>query len=103
MKNEIKSISYSKYRCQYTIMFVPKYRKKVIYKQWRRDIVQMKFVRRKKVEMIEAQACLKHIHILVGITPYRSDVGEVHWWHLTDMLIWNIDMKEETFGQEDIL
>ena len=33
MKNEIKSTSYSKYRCQYPIMFAPKYKRKVIYKQ----------------------------------------------------------------------
>ena len=74
MKNEIKSTAHSKYRCQYHIIFAPKYRRKVIYKELRADIGQIirKLCEEKKVEIIEAQACPDHIHMLVSIPPYLS-------------------------------
>ena len=74
MKNEIKSIAHSTYRCQYHIVFAPKYRRKVIYKELRGDIGQIirKLCKEKNVELIEAEACPDHIHILVSIPPYLS-------------------------------
>ena len=74
MRNEIKSTAHSKYRCQYHIVFAPKYRRKVIYKELRADIGQIlrKLCAEKKVEIIEAQACPDHIHMLVSIPPYLS-------------------------------
>ncbi len=76
MKNEIKSTStsHSKYRCEYHIVFAPKYRRKIIYKELREDIGQIlrKLCNEKKVEIIEAQACPDHIHMLVSIPPYLS-------------------------------
>ena len=74
MRNEIKSTAHSKYRCQYHIVFAPKYRRKVIYKELRADIGQIirKLCEEKKVKIIEAQACPDHIHMLVSIPPYLS-------------------------------
>ena len=74
MKNEIKSTAHSKYRCQFHIVFAPKYRRKVIYKELRADIGQIirKLCDEKKVEIIEAQACPDHIYMLVSIPPYLS-------------------------------
>ena len=74
MRNEIKSTAHSKYRRQYHIVFAPKYRRKVIYKELRADIGQIirKLCEEKKVEIIEAQACPDHIHMLVSIPPYLS-------------------------------
>ena len=74
MKNEIKSTAHSKYRCQYHIVFAPKYRRKVIYNELKADIgkILRKLCDEKKVEIIEAQACSDHIHMLVSIPPYLS-------------------------------
>ncbi len=74
MKNEVKSLSHSKYRCQYHIVFAPKYRRKVIYGQLRKDIGEIlrKLCDEKKVEIPEAEACPDHIHMLVSIPPYLS-------------------------------
>ena len=74
MKNEIKRLSHSTYRCQYHIVFAPKYRRKAIYGELRRDIGQIlrKLCEEKKVEIIEANACPDHIHMLVSIPPYLS-------------------------------
>lgn len=58
MKNEIKSTAHSKYRCQFHIVFAPKYRRKVIYRTLRQDIGQIyrKICIELKVEIIEAEA-----------------------------------------------
>lgn len=72
--NEIKSLSHSKYRCQYHIVFAPKYRRKEIYGKLRKDIGEIirKLCEQKGVEIIEAEACPDHIHLLVSIPPYIS-------------------------------
>ena len=55
-------------------MFAPKYRRKEIYGQLKRDIGEMlrKLCEQKGVEVIEAEACPDHIHILVSIPLYLS-------------------------------
>ena len=72
--NEIKSQAHSKYRCQYHIVFAPKYRRQVIYGQIKKDIGEIirKLCEQKGVEIIEAEACKDHIHLLVSIPPHLS-------------------------------
>ena len=74
VKNEVKHTAHSSYRCEYHIVFAPKYRRKVIYKALRRDIGEIfrKLCNEMKVEIIEADACVDHIHMLVSIPPYMS-------------------------------
>ena len=74
MKNEIKHTAHSTYRCEYHIVFAPKYRRKEIYGQLKKDIGEIirKLCNEKKVEIIEAEACPDHIHMLVSIPPYIS-------------------------------
>ena len=74
MKNEIRHTSHSSYRCEYHIVFAPKYRRKVIYKTLRKDIGEIfrKLCKEMKVEIIEAEACPDHIHMLVSIPPKYS-------------------------------
>ena len=73
-KNEIKSSAHSKYRCQYHIVLAPKYRRKEIYGQLKRDIGEIirKLCEQKSVEIIEAEARIDHIHMLVSIPPHIS-------------------------------
>ena len=72
--NEIKHTAHSSYRCQYHIVFAPKFRRKEIYGQLKRDIGEIirKLCDQKGVEIIEAEACPDHIHLLVSIPPYIS-------------------------------
>ena len=72
--NEIKSTAHSKYRCQYHIVFAPKYRRKEIYGTLKKDIGEIlrKLCEQKGVEIIEAEACPDHIHMLVSIPPHIS-------------------------------
>ena len=72
--DDVSSLSHTKWDCQYHIVFTPKYRRKAIYNKLRRDIV--KYLRRlcdyKGVEIVEANACPDHIHMLVKIPPKIS-------------------------------
>ena len=84
MKNEVKHTAHSSYRCQYHIVFAPKYRRKVIFKQIRKDIGQIlrKLCNEMKVEIIEAEACVDHIHMLVRGRRYspRACSRFSFWW-----------------------
>ena len=72
--NEIMHTAHSTYRCQYHIVFAPKFRRKEIYGKLRADIGEIlrKLCEQKKVTIIEAEACKDHIHMLVCIPPYLS-------------------------------
>lgn len=71
---DINSLSHSKWRCQYHIVFAPKYRRKEIYGKLRADIgrILRSLCEQKEVEIIEAEACPDHIHMLVSIPPSMS-------------------------------
>ncbi len=71
---EIKSLSHSKWRCEYHIVFAPKFRRKEIYGKFRKDIGEIlrKLCEAKGIEILEAQACIDHIHMLVCIPPHIS-------------------------------
>ena len=74
MKNEIKHTAHSTYRCEYHIVFAPKYRRKEIYGKIRKDVGEIlrKLCNEKKVEIIEAELCKDHVHMLVSVPPYIS-------------------------------
>ena len=69
--NDINSLSHTRWKCQYHIVIIPKYRRKVIYKEIRKDIGEIlrKLCDYKHVEIIEAHAMPDHIHMLVSIPP----------------------------------
>ena len=74
MKLDTSSLAHTKRECKYHIVFAPKYRRQVIYGKIKYDIGQMlrKLCEYKGVEIIEAEACKDHIHMLVSIPPKYS-------------------------------
>ena len=72
--NDNHSLSHSKWNCKYHIVFAPKYRRQVIYGQIKADIgkILRTLCEQKKVNIIEAEACPDHIHMLVEIPPNLS-------------------------------
>ena len=74
MKDDVGSLSHSKWRCKYHIVFAPKYRRQIIYRQLCADIgkILRELCERKGVEIIEAECCPDHIHMLVAIPPHLS-------------------------------
>ena len=72
--NDNHSLSHSKWNCKYHIVFAPKYRRQVIYGKIKADIgkILRTLCEQKKVNIIEAEACPDHIHMLVEIPPNIS-------------------------------
>ena len=68
------SLAHTKWNCKYHIVFAPKYRRQVIYGKIKVDIgiILRKLCERKGVEIIEANACTDHIHMLVSVPPKLS-------------------------------
>lgn len=68
------SLSHSKWKCQYHIIFIPKYRRKVLYGQLRADVREIiaKLCKYKHVKIIEGAVCKDHVHICVSIPPKES-------------------------------
>lgn len=73
MKGE-QSLAHTKWECKYHVVFAPKFRRKAIYGRLRRDISQIliELCKRKGIEIIEAEACIDHIHMLLTIPPKHS-------------------------------
>ena len=74
MKLDTNSLAHTQWECKYHIVFAPKYRRQIIYGKIKADIGQMirKLCEYKGVEIIEAEACKDHIHMLVSIPPKYS-------------------------------
>lgn len=74
MKLDTNSLAHTQWECKYHIVFASKYRRQIIYGKIKQDIGQMirKLCAYKGVEIIEAEACKDHIHMLVSIPPQYS-------------------------------
>ncbi len=74
MGNDVESLAHTKWRCQYHIVFAAKYRRRIIYGKYRAEIgkILRMICNRYGIELIEAQACPDHIHMLVYIPPKMS-------------------------------
>lgn len=69
--NDINSLSHTKWNCKYHIVFAPKYRRKIFYREKREAIgkILRQLCEWKGVKIIEAEACPDHIHLFVEIPP----------------------------------
>ena len=71
---DISSLEHTRWRCQYHVVFAPKYRRLAIYGELKQDIgyILRKLCERRGIEIIEAEACPDHIHMLISIPPKMS-------------------------------
>lgn len=69
--NDTYSLAHTRWKCQYHLVFTPKYHRKIIYGALRAEIgkILRELCKRKEVEIIEAHAMPDHIHMLVSIPP----------------------------------
>ena len=69
-----KSLSHTKWKCQYHIVFIPKYRKKILYGRVRNDVREIisTLCKYKDVDIIAGAVCVDHIHLSVAIPPKIS-------------------------------
>ena len=69
-----KNMAHTKWMCKYHVVFTPKYRRKIIYYEWRKDIQQIirDLCKWKGIEIIEGHMMPDHIHLLLSIPPKYS-------------------------------
>lgn len=69
-----KSLSHSKWNCTYHIVFIPKFRRKVMYGNVGADVVEIikKLCEMKNVKLIKGAVCSDHVHMYVAIPPKYS-------------------------------
>ena len=72
------SLSHTTWECKYHVVFAPKYRRQVIYGKIKTDIgkILRELCVRKGVEIIEAECCKDHVHMLLRIPP-KYGVAEI--------------------------
>ena len=73
-EKDINSLDHTTWRCQYHVVFAPKYRRMVIYNEIKADIgkILRQLCQQKGIEIIAAEACPDHIHMLLSIPPKYS-------------------------------
>ena len=69
--NDNSSLAHTTWNCKYHIVFAPKYRRQEIYGKIRADIgrILRLLCDRKGIEILEAECCPDHVHMLVRIPP----------------------------------
>ena len=68
------SLSHTTWNCKYHVVFAPKYRRQIIYGQIKADIGKIirDLCERKGIEIVEAECCSDHIHMLIKVPPKYS-------------------------------
>lgn len=71
MANKTNSLSHTKWMCKYHIVFTPKYRRKIIYAQYRESLIDIfkQLCKFKGAEIIEGHMMTNHVHLLLSIPP----------------------------------
>ena len=74
----MNSLAHTTWECKYHIVFAPKYRRQIIYKKLKRDIgkILRELCERKGLEIIAAECCPDHIHMMIRIPP-KYGVSEI--------------------------
>jgi len=72
------SLAHTRWECKYHVVFAPKYRRQIVYGRLKADIgkILRELCEKKGVEIIEAELCRDHVHMLVKIPP-KFSVSEV--------------------------
>ena len=72
--NYIHSLAHSKWNCKYHVVFAPKYRRKAFYGEKRLEIgaILRELCKWKGVNIVEAEVCIDHVHMLIEIPPKIS-------------------------------
>ena len=75
---DMNSLAHTRWECKYHLVFAPKYRRQIIYGKLKADVGQIlsTLCKRKGIEIMEAECCKDHVHMLVRIPPKYS-VSEI--------------------------
>ena len=75
--NDNYSLAHTTWNCKYHIVFAPKYRRRIFYDEYKREIgkILRELCEWKGIKIVEAEVCPDHVHMLVEIPPKMSVVG----------------------------
>ena len=101
--NDTNSLAHTKWNCKYHIVFAPKYRRKVFFGEKRREIgkILRQLCEWKKVNIVEAEVCPDHIHLLLDCKPqfFISDMIKIMKGNLARQLfLSHPELKRELWG-----
>ena len=113
MGTKVKSLAHTKWLCKYHIVFAPKYRRKIIFAQIRKNIGEIlrDLCKYKGVEIIEGHLMPDLMCTCLWVfrrkSVYRVLWGtwkvKAHWWFLISTPTLNISSATESFGQRDTM
>ena len=74
VQTDNRSLSHTRWKCQYHIVFIPKYRKRILYGRLREDVKEIisTLCKYRKVDIIAGAVCKDHVHLSVAIPPKES-------------------------------
>lgn len=66
-----QSITHTRWNCTYHIVFIPKFRRKIMYGETKRDLVETikKLCEMKQVTLTDRKVCIDHVHMYIAIPP----------------------------------
>ena len=75
--NDNNSLAHTTWNCKYHIVFAPKYRRRISYDEYKREIgkILRELCEWKGIKIVEAEVCPDHVHMLVEIPPKMSVAG----------------------------
>ena len=75
---DYRSLNHTRWTCQYHVVFIPKYRKKVIYGELRPHLGEVLrcLAQRRESEVKEGHLMVDHVHLTLSIPP-KSSVAQV--------------------------
>ena len=73
MKAEF-SLNHTRWDCKYHVVWIPKYRKKVLYERLRTKLGEVfhELAEQKESKIQEGKLCVDHVHMLISIPPKLS-------------------------------
>ena len=96
--SDTRSLAHTKWNCKYHVVFAPKYRRQIFYGEKKRAISEIlrKLCEWKGVNIIEAECCPDHIHMLLEIPPKMSVSGFMGY--MNNLAILNSGIATVNFG-----
>ena len=72
--HDFESLSHVRWECKYHVVFIPKYRRKLLYGKLRRGVgrILRELCQQRGVDLLEGHAMPDHIHLLLSIPPKYS-------------------------------
>ena len=86
--NDNNSLAHTTWNCKYHIVFAPKYRRRIFYDEYKREIgkILRELCEWKGIKIVEAEVCPDHVHMLAEIPPKMSVAGPMGFFEREEQL-----------------